>query len=53
LKDENEAQKRELEETAATAAAEQLITKEETGVGANPDCVKSGKIAAQSELEKR
>ena len=55
LKEENKAQKRKLEETAVTAAAEQpiTITNEETGVGANLDDVKPGNIAALSELEKR
>jgi hypothetical protein len=53
LKEEKKAQKRKLEETAATAAVEQPITKEETGVGANLGDVKPGNIAAPSELEKR
>jgi hypothetical protein len=53
LKEEKKAQKRKLEETAATAGVEQPIIKEETGVGANLDDVKPGNIAAPSELEKR
>ncbi len=45
LKRDNEAQKRKLKEAGAIAAAEELITKEETGVRANPDVVKGGNIA--------
>jgi hypothetical protein len=36
LKEEKKAQKRKLEETAATAAVEQPITKEEPGVRGQP-----------------
>jgi len=36
LKEEKKAQKRKLEETTATAAVEQPITKEETGVRGQP-----------------